>query len=225
MGSAIGNIIPSAAGVAISPLPIAAVILILFTPAARRNGIAFAIAWAVTLAAICGVTIWLSGERSVGSNDGASDVASLIQLLLGIGLLLLAVREWRARPAPGADPPEPGWMDRLESMQPQQAAGLAALLSGVNPKNLMLTVAAALSISRAELTSGQDVIVLLIFVAIASVSVAGAVLYQLWAGERASHQLESLKAWFIANNATIIAVILVLLGAKLIGDAIAGFSM
>jgi hypothetical protein len=41
MGTVIGQILPLAIGVALSPLPIIAVILILTTPAGRANGIAF----------------------------------------------------------------------------------------------------------------------------------------------------------------------------------------
>jgi hypothetical protein len=38
MGQAIGDLLPSAVGVAISPVPIIAVILMLGTPRARSNG-------------------------------------------------------------------------------------------------------------------------------------------------------------------------------------------
>ena len=43
-------------------------------------------------------------------------------------------------------------------------------------------------------------------------------------GERAGPLLAGLKEWLAHNNAVIMAVILLLIGVKLIGDAIVGFS-
>ena len=45
MGDAIGEFLPMAVGVAISPIPIIAVILLLFGSRARRDGLAFLIGW------------------------------------------------------------------------------------------------------------------------------------------------------------------------------------
>ena len=41
----IGDILPTAIGVAISPVPIIAVILMLFSAKAKRNGLAFLLGW------------------------------------------------------------------------------------------------------------------------------------------------------------------------------------
>ena len=45
LSDAIGGLLPSAVGVALSPIPIIAVILMLDTPKARSNGPAFALGW------------------------------------------------------------------------------------------------------------------------------------------------------------------------------------
>ena len=49
MGQAIGDLLPAAIGVAISPVPIIAIILMLGTPKARSNGPAFAAGWVIGL--------------------------------------------------------------------------------------------------------------------------------------------------------------------------------
>ncbi len=49
MWPAIGDLLPSAVGVALSPVPIIAVILMLGTPKARSNGPAFAVGWVAGL--------------------------------------------------------------------------------------------------------------------------------------------------------------------------------
>jgi hypothetical protein len=47
MGEAIGQSLPLAIGVALSPIPIIAVVLMLTTPRARSNGPAFVVGWLV----------------------------------------------------------------------------------------------------------------------------------------------------------------------------------
>jgi len=39
-------------------------------------------------------------------------------------------------------------------------------------------------------------------------------------GERAAHVLDGLKTWMVQNNAVIMAVLLLVIGAKMIGDGI-----
>ncbi|MGC5409885.1 GAP family protein, partial [Streptomyces sp. DT225] len=57
MGEAIGAMLTSAVGIAISPLPLIAVILMLATPKGRTNGIAFTAGWVAGLAAVVAVVV------------------------------------------------------------------------------------------------------------------------------------------------------------------------
>jgi threonine/homoserine/homoserine lactone efflux protein len=50
VGAAIGDILGLAAGVAVSPLPIVAMILVLATPRGRANGLLFGVGWLAGLA-------------------------------------------------------------------------------------------------------------------------------------------------------------------------------
>jgi hypothetical protein len=98
VGNAIGNILPLALGVAISPIPIIAVILMLLSPKAHTNGPAFLVGWVAGLAAVSVAVTALSGTAGLGSGGGSSVVGSLIKILLGLLLVGLAVREFRNRP-------------------------------------------------------------------------------------------------------------------------------
>ncbi len=61
-----------------------------------------------------------------------------------------------------------------------------------------------------------------IFVVLSSVTVVGAVLLYLIGGERAERPLASMREFMAQHNAVIMMVILLVLGAKLIGDGWAG---
>ncbi len=61
---------------------------------------------------------------------------------------------------------------------------------------------------------------LVVFVLIASLGVAIPVLLNLILGSKAEHILTEMKDWLIDNNATVMAVLLVVIGAKVLGDGI-----
>lgn len=217
MGEAIGQTLALAFGVALSPFPIVAVILMLFTPKARTNGLAFAAGWFVGILVVGGVVLAVGGQMSDSPDSTASGV---VKLVLGLGLLLLAVRNWQKRPKTTEDAQMPKWMSAIDSFTPAKAAGMAAALSGLNPKNLLLTAAAAATVSSLGLPTGQEAGWLIIFAVLASLTVAAPVALLLVMGNRADAILSAWKTWLAQNNTVVMAVLLLLLGIKLIGDGI-----
>jgi hypothetical protein len=224
MGSVIGDILPLAIGVAISPVPIIAVILMLFTKQAKPDSVAFLGGWILGLAIVGSIVLIVASIMEFDPNSGESTASAAIRLVLGLLFLAIAVKQWKGRPKPGAEPKTPKWMAAIESFTPVKALGLAALLSGVNPKNLALTLAAAVTIAQAELGTGQAIVSLVIFIIIASISVAAPVLIYLTMGEKASKTLDGWKTWLIANNATVMFVLLLILGVLLVGKGISGLT-
>lgn len=225
LGEAIGGLLPAAVGVAISPIPIIAVIVMLGTPRARVNGPAFSVGWVIGLSVASTVVLVVTsgaGASSAGSN--ASTGASAVQLILGASLLFLAARQWRGRPRDGEEPKLPKWIDSVDHFAPPKAVGLGLALSAANPKNLILAVAAGAAIGQAGLSDGADVIAVATFVAIGSLSVVGATLYYLIGGRRSEAALASMKAFMSTHNAVIMTLLFLVLGAKVLGDGIAGLS-
>jgi threonine/homoserine/homoserine lactone efflux protein len=221
MGAAIGDVLGLAAGVAVSPLPIVAIILLLATPRGRANGSLFAVGWLVGLCVLGAVVLLLAGPADASDGGQPAAWTGWLKLLLGVLLLLLAARQWRARPAEGAEPEMPKWMAGLDRLRPGQALGLGALLSAVNPKNGGLTIAAAASIAGAGLAGGQQAVALAVFVLVGSVGVLAPLVLYLIAGERAARTLDGWKTWAGDHNAAIMAVLFLVFGLKLVGDGIA----
>ncbi|HET9201430.1 MAG TPA: GAP family protein [Dehalococcoidia bacterium] len=222
MGEVVGDIIPQAVGVAISPVPIIATILMLFTPRARTNAPAFAVGWVLALIVVGAIVLLVSDASDTASEETPSDIVFLIKVLIGLLFIFLAYRQWQSRPAEGEEPAMPGWMSTIESFTPAKSFGLGALLAGVNPKNLGLTLAAAAAIGQAGLDGVDPWVVLIIFVVLGSLTIAGPVIYYLLAGASAERTLDTMKAWLVANNATVMTVLFVVLGAKILGDGLGG---
>lgn len=222
MTEAFGQILPFALVIALSPIPLVAVIAMLFSRRAVPNGLAFLLGWVVGVAA--GLTLFtvLASTTELGSGGTPSTVATVVRSVLGLLLLAGAARTWRNRPDPGEDVAMPAWMARIETIGPGGAFGLAALLAGVNPKSLAMNIAAAAILAAADLSRSELAVEIALYTAIASVSVAVVVGYRLLTGERGAAALERLRGWLVANDATVMTVLLLVFGVKLVGDAISG---
>jgi threonine/homoserine/homoserine lactone efflux protein len=219
VSDAIGNLLPSALAVALSPIPIIAIVLVLGAPNARRAGPAFAVGWVAGLLAVSVVVVLLVGSGA--DPDGDDPGVDWLKIAIGILFLLMAAKQWTKRPKEGEEPEMPAWMATIDTATPPRAALLGAALSGANPKNLALTLAAVASIAEAGLDAGDTAIAVALFIALGSVTVAGSVLFYLVDADRAARPLAAVKQFMSDNNAVIMMVVLLLLGAKLLGDGLA----
>jgi hypothetical protein len=218
MGSVIGEILGSAVGVAISPVPIIAVILMLFTAKATANSLGFLLGWILGLTVAGGVVLALGLE---GSGGGEADSGGWIKIAIGALFLVLGAKQWSGRPTGDTEPEMPGWMATIDQFNVAKSFGLAFLLAGVNPKNLGLTFSAVVKITGSGLSSGEEIATLAVFVVIASLTVAAPVLLNLVLGSKAEGTLTVMKDWLVGNNNTVMTVLFVVLGAKVLGDGIA----
>jgi threonine/homoserine/homoserine lactone efflux protein len=224
MGRALGDVLPLAVAVAVFPVPVIAVVLVLGSERGTAKGLAFVLAWAVGLAAVGAIGLLLAGATDASEGGEPATWVSVLLLGLGVLLLALAVKQWLSRPRADEEPAVPGWMRTVDDFTVARAGGAGFALSGLNPKNILLTAAAAAEIAEVGLSAGKQAAVLSAFVVIASAGVLTPLLLSLALGERSRDVLEGIRGWMARNNAVIMAVLFLLIGAKLIGDAIAGFS-
>ena len=185
MAEGISAVLTFAVGVAISPVPIIAVTLMLFSQRARVNGSAFLLGWVLAVAVVSGVAYTLADQGDAATSSTAADTIAWGKIVFGVLFLLLAARNWRSRPAPGTNPAMPKWMAGVDALTPPKAFGLGLLLAGVNPKNLMLAASAGAALAGLGLSTGEAVGSLIVFVVVASLSIAAPVFYRLVGGEKA----------------------------------------
>jgi hypothetical protein len=219
VGEAIGVVLPYAIGVAISPLPIIAVILVLFSARARVNGPVFLVGWVVGVTVVSVAVYFLSDAGDASTDDSASDTVSTAKLLLGVLLLVLAVRHLQAQRRAEATS-EPKWMASIDSLTPIKAGGLGALLSGLNPKNLALSLAAGASLAQSGAAGGDAVAGLVAFIVVASLSIAVPVVSYLLGGQRAAAVLDAWRGWLSTHNDAVMAVLFLVFGVVLIGQGL-----
>jgi threonine/homoserine/homoserine lactone efflux protein len=207
-----------AIGVAVSPVPVAAVIVMLFTPKARTNAPAFLGGWIVGLLVVGFAVLLIPGLEATDGEP--STTSGVVKGVLGLLLLVAGWGAWRKRPGPAELAEAPKWMDAIDTFGIAKSFGMGFVLSALNPKNLLLVAAAAATIAAADLSGGEQTAVLLVFTLIAASTVMVPVVGYLIIGERADASFEKAKDWLIQNNSVVMAVLLLVFGVSLIGDAV-----
>lgn len=217
----IGEVLPAAVAIGLSPIAVVAVVTVLGGPNARRNGPAFALGWVVGLAAIVLIgSVALDQIESAPADDDAS-WADWVRLALGVILVGAAFAKWRSRPRPGSPPPDPpAWMRSIDNAGTGRTLVIGALLGGVNPKNVGFGLAAAASIAAAGLDARDLSLTVAVFVAIGSIAVIGMVLVSALGGDRSDAALASVKDFMVLHGNVIMMVLFLVIGAKVIGDAV-----
>lgn len=87
------TILPLAIGVAISPVPIIAVILMLFSQRARSNGTAFLVCWVLALVVVGSIVLILANVGKISAGGAPSTLAYVLKLLLGLLYILMSIRQ------------------------------------------------------------------------------------------------------------------------------------
>jgi threonine/homoserine/homoserine lactone efflux protein len=206
-----------AVGIAASPFAIIPAVMLLFTKRPRAASLAFLGSWFFAIALVATVFAALSGAISTG--DEPPTWLSWVRIVAGVALVWIAVYKWITRSSAAKTP---GWMRTLQDATPRSAFVLALLLSIANPKVLLLAAAAGVDIGGAEWLLQQQIIAIVVFAAVASVSVATPVVAYSVVGSRVLEPLSRAKEWLLRNNVAIMVIIFLLLGALLLANGIGG---
>jgi threonine/homoserine/homoserine lactone efflux protein len=222
VGRVVADLLPLALVVAISPVPIVAVILMLLAPQVGV-GAGFLAGWLTGIAGVTTASLLLTGASDPGSSSRSSAVASWAELVLGVLLLLLATRQWRSRPRLGEEPGVPAWLTALDRISATRAGGLGLVLSAANPKVLLVCLTAGVIIAGGDLSGAQATWSVVIFTVTAASSIAVPVLADGMGRKRMTGPLESLRGRLTAHSAPVTATLLLAIGIVLIGQGLREF--
>jgi arginine exporter protein ArgO len=217
-GSVVGELIPLALIVALSPLSIIPAVLVLHTPRPRPTGLAFLAGWLAGLAVLTG--IFLTASNLIGGiGKSPPSWASWLRIVVGVALVAFGGYRWATRKK---SEHMPGWMTRMSTLTPAKAAATAAALTVINPKVLFLCAAAGLAIGSSGLGMPDVWVAELWYVAVAGSTVALPILGYAASGEALDPALSRLKDWLERQHATLVAVILVVIGLLVLYKGIHG---
>ena len=214
LADAISSSLPMAVGVALSPIPVAAILIILMSARAGINATAFLLGWMAGILTVGLVVSLMPGLLTARGEP--TQLSGLTRVALGVALLLLAVRQWRQRPEPDAVADVPPLLARLDTIGVMQSSITGFLLSAIHPKNLILNAAGAAAIDASGLDSAPQYMALVIFALISSVSIAVPIGVYFVARRKVDDLLGRWKDWLIRNNVQVMVALLLILGVLLI---------
>ncbi len=210
----ITDILPMAAGITLSPIPIAAVASILLAANTCRAA-AFMLGWAAGILAIGLLVLCIPGLRLL--NGDPTQLAGWLRVVLGAALLVVAWLKWQKRPAAETQVEEPRFLAKIDSYNGWKALILGGALAIFNPKSLVLASASAMTIYEATLVDKEKAAALIVFVLISSLSV-GVPIFFTWARRDSARKiLEDLKDWLIVNNTAVTVALLVVFAMLIVG--------
>jgi len=210
---AIGGSLPLSVGVALSPLPIAAILIILMTARARTNAPAFLLGWIAGILTIGFVVFLIPGLLTARGDP--TPLSGLIRIALGVAFLLLALRQWQQRPAPGAPVEVPRILASLETIGTLRSSIIGFLLSAAHPKNTLLSAAGAAAIEASAPDAAIQYMALVLFSLIASLGIVAPIAAYLISRRKVVALLGRWKDWLIRNNLNILVTLLLVFAALL----------
>lgn len=219
MGEVLGEILPIALAVAISPMHLLAVVWILLAPRATPAAMAFWGGRTVGIGLLLTVFSVVVGpvEYATTAPDRA---AAALKIAVGAGMIALAVAQWLGRGKRGTSA-VPRYLSTIGSAGVGKAFGIGVLLSLASIKNLTLCLAGGLAIGSVELEFWQIVLAITGFTVLAGSVILAVIIVAVIAGTRTGEPLEKLQVWLIANRSQMLSLVPLLIGIAIAGKGIA----
>lgn len=201
--------------IAVEPIPLTAFILVLSSKGGVRKGAAFIFGWLLSLAIVVTVTVLATGNNPPKPSTAPSLAALAVKMLIGVGLILIAMRHRRRMSQPKKPKKPPKWQTGLDEMSLWFAIALGPL---TQPWGLV--AAGVATIVQAKLASWESYIALFLFCIVATSSYLAMEIYAGIRPELAKAFLDRLRNWIDTHTDQAIIIVSLVLGFWLVGKSI-----
>jgi hypothetical protein len=204
-----------ALAITLEPIPLTAFMLVLMSKGGVRKGAAFIFGWLLSLAAVIALTVLLTGNKPPKPSTGPSLAAIAVKILIGVALVVIAVRRRAKMGQPKKPKKTPKWQTGIDNMSPWVVVGLAPL---VQPWGLV--AAGVATITEAKLSSLQSYIAVFLFCLLSTGVYLVMEIYAGFRPERAQGILNGVRTWIDAHTDQVIIIVSLGLGLWLVGKSI-----
>jgi hypothetical protein len=201
--------------VALDPLPLTAFLVVLPSQGGTRKGAAFVFGWLVSLAAVVAITVLATGNNPPKPATAPSLAALAVKIVLGVILVMIAVRHIRARSQPKPPKKPPKWQAHVDSMSPWFALALAPTL-----QPWVLIGAGAATVVEAKLSNWESFLALGLYCVLASSSYLAMEIYAVVRPAQSQALLTRARTWIESHIDQAIIVGGLIIGFWFIGDSI-----
>ena len=201
--------------IAVDPLPLMAFFVVLPSQRGVRKGAAFVSGWLVSMGIVVAVTVLATGNSPPRPDTVPSLAGLAVKIAIGVFLVRVAVRHYRAmgRPKPPKKPPK--WQAQVDTMSPWFALGLAPALQ---PWGLI--AAGAATVLEAKLSSAGSYLVMILYCVLASSTYLAMEIYAAFRPEQCQAFLARLRNWIDAHTDQVIIFGSLIVGLWLIANSL-----
>lgn len=217
MGNAISELLNSALGIALSPIPIVGIFLILLGDSQEKlPSFLYIAGWSLG-----NLTVFLLAVASSSlAVEGTSEphlLKKVLFFLLGTGLILLAVDQFKKRPKVGVKVKTPEILDKMGQLTAKKALLMGVAFATLNPINLLLTISAGASVGVMEIMLVNYLVLVILFVMLSSSSIIVPTIVYFRDPVKMKPRLLNAKTWLIQNNSVILSMMLLFIGVNILG--------
>jgi hypothetical protein len=215
------DLLPLIVGAAVVPLYSIAVLLLLQSKGGLLKAIAF-VSGGVAVRLVQGILFGLViGEACQANGEpGPRLIVSTLLLIVGILLLVTALKQWRRQDDP--DAPTPHWMSAIGGLSALKAVGAGALFPIIAVKQWVFTLSAIGVIGEVGPGGAADVGAYLFFVLATQTLVLAPILAFAVAPHRTAKPLQATQAWLERNNRAIVIGMSLVFGVWFLFKGITG---
>ena len=218
MWQALGALLPIAVAVAISSVPITAMILILLSPKRNRAALPFLIGWMIGIAAVISLSALGAQALPEPPRRGADTLTAVLEISVGLALIVLTAIYLR-----GGSPSErtgmPRWLSAVGSFGALASFGVAVVLN-VRPKGLLLGIAAGLALHAANLKLSETAVLIGIYTVIGASTVAVPIISSFIAPRRVEAKLIASRDWLSQNGRILTSTMMFVIGVVILGGGL-----
>jgi uncharacterized membrane protein len=185
-------------------------------PAGRKRAVAFVVGWVLAIVIIGAVAVFvLHGQDFSSHKTTPSRTASALEIVLGCVVVIVSARAIRRRSRRPASLETPKWVARLD-----RTTWWLAVLAGSFMLTYSLTLAAAIEVLKANVSTADAVVAFIVFALASITTISAPIVLAVVAPERSAERLAAWRRWLLGNSRTIGLVALMVVGALLIGRGI-----
>jgi hypothetical protein len=206
---------PMAIGIALSPGPVLAVIVLIMSRHAKTSAPAFLIGWLVPLIGVGILIIFIPGV--LATHGGLSDTTGIVKIIVGIVLMIVAIPIWKKRPKSGAEMEVPKMFKEIDKFGMGKAFLVGLLTSAFDIKVLALTASASAHIHATNLVEYTETIIgVILFTLLASLTIILPIIVYFLSPKKMKLFAEKFKAFLLKYYTPIIVMMLLIFGLVLI---------
>jgi len=211
MGQVLGSLLPLGLAAAVSNVPILVTILILLSEKRNQSALPYLIGWVVGTLFLVTVGTFAASSLPQPRPRQPDRVVGALEILVGVALVALGILAIRRREE-SLGGQEPKWAHAIGAFGAGRSLGLGLALN-LRPKGVLLCAAASLALASANDGVEDTAILVLVYTAIATSTVAVPIVTTLLSPRRMEPRLINARSWLDHNGPMVTAAIMVMIGA------------